>query len=158
LLEGFAFLSEDSVLLRPQTLSATGVANFLHLRADSLRWFSRARAVARIRGSPVIRRRSGVKKFELDLRRGDYRLAAAPMKIVATVFLSPHRTGDRPLLRALSRAELRAKLTESQPYAANQPHWSRGCAGLSSVGAFELSRGRHPLETVDVLRKLVGFR
>jgi hypothetical protein len=157
LLQGFDFLSEDSVLMRGETMLATGVANFLHLRADALRWLARTREATRVRRSPVIRRRSGVKKFELDLRLGEYRLARSPLKIAATVFLSARRVGDRPQLRALPKAEFRARLTASQPYAANQPRWRRFCASLSSVEAFELTRGAHPLDTVDVLRTLVGF-
>ncbi len=158
LLQGFDFLSEDSVLMCRETMLATGVANFLHLRADALRWLVRTREAARVRRSPVIRRRSGVKKFELDLRLGEYRLARAPLKIAATVFLSAQQVGDRPQLRALSKAEFRARLNASQPYAASQPQWRRFGASLSSVEAFELTRGSHPLDTVDVLRTLVGFQ
>jgi hypothetical protein len=70
LLEGFEFLSEDSVFVAPESLRATGVANFLHVRPESLRWVQAARDVAYIRNSPLIRRRSGVAKYELDLRQG----------------------------------------------------------------------------------------
>jgi len=67
-MHGLDFLAEDSVLVRPDGLLATGVANFLHVRPDSLRFLEDAGNLADIRRSCVIRRRSGVEKFEIDLR------------------------------------------------------------------------------------------
>jgi hypothetical protein len=154
LLENFDFVSEDSVFVTPDTLLATGVANFLHVRSDSLRWVDGARAAA-IRASPVIRRRSGVRKFEVDLRRGAYRLAASPLKIAAVVFLSAQKAGGGPLLSRLTQSVLRDRLTEVQAYAANQPHWLTFRQQISRVDAFELCRGAHPLESVDILRSLL---
>ncbi|TLY57473.1 MAG: serine kinase [Gammaproteobacteria bacterium] len=58
LLRGLDFLAEDSVFVTPDTLLATGVANFLHVRRDALH-FVPAAAASVIRRSPVIRRRSG---------------------------------------------------------------------------------------------------
>jgi hypothetical protein len=154
LLGGFDFVSEDSVFVAPDTLLATGVANFLHIRADSLRWVDNARDAAALRASPIIRRRSGVRKFEVDLRQGGYRLAAAPLKIDAVVFLSAQRAGEGPLLRPLEKSGMRTQLTEAQAYAANQPQWLAFRQHLSRVDAFELRRGAHPLEAVDALRSL----
>src|SRR6202034_2993429 len=88
LIEGVKILSEDSVYVTPDTLLATGVSNFLHVRADSLRWVTQPRIAARIRKSPVIRRLSGVRKYEIDLRRDDYALTERPLKLGAIVFLS----------------------------------------------------------------------
>jgi hypothetical protein len=158
LLQGFDMLSEDSVFVEPHTMRATGVANFLHVRSDSLRWLGKTRDAAAIRKSPVIRRRSGVRKFEVDLRGGNFSLAASPLKISAVVFLSPESAGDRPLLKPLSKSDLLAKLTVAQAYAANQPTWPAFCKGVSGLGAFELRRGKHPLEAVDALRALLGSR
>lgn len=155
LTQGFDFISEDSVFVAPNTLLATGAANFLHVRADSLRWVERARDIAAIRGSPVIRRRSGVKKFEVDLRRGAHRLAASPLKIGALVFLSAQKAGEGPLLRPMAKSSIAARLTEAQAYAANQPQWPAFCKRVSRLDAYELRRGAHPLEAVDVLRSLV---
>jgi hypothetical protein len=155
LLRGFDFLSEDSVFVTPDTMLATGVPNFLHVRADSLRWLDRAGDVASIRNSPVIRRRSGVRKFEVDLRRGRYRLAPAPLKIVAIVFLSPQSAGVRPLLEPLPKQRMLAKLADEQAYATNHPRWNTFSKSVSKLHAFELRRGRHPLEAVEVLRKLL---
>jgi hypothetical protein len=158
LLQGFDMLSEDSVFVAPGKMLATGVANFLHVRADALRWLGKTRDAAAIRKSPVIQRRSGVRKFEVDLRRGAYRLAASPLKITALVFLSPQSAGDRSLLEPLSKSDLLAKLTAAQAYAANQPNWAAFRKGISGLGAFELRRGSHPLEAVDALEALLGSR
>jgi hypothetical protein len=155
LLQGLDFLSEDSVFIAPDSMLATGIANFLHVRSDSLRWIERTREAAAIRKSPVIHRRSGVAKFEVDLRTGGYRLAPSPLKIVATVFLSPQSAGGRPLLESLPKSRLLAKLTADQAYAANQPQWSRFSRNLAKLGAYELRRGRHPRETADVLLELL---
>jgi hypothetical protein len=155
LLQGFDILAEDSVFVTPDTMLATGISNFLHIRTESLRWLS-ARDAAAIRKSPVIRRRTGVKKFEVDLRRAAYRIAPAPLKIVAVVFLSPQSSGDRPFLKSLSKAERRAKLTTAQAYAASQPGWTTFSGSVLALEAFELSRGRHPIETVEILSELLG--
>jgi len=158
LLQGLDFLSEDAVFVAPDTLRATGIANFLHVRADSLRWIDRDSDAAPIRNSPVIRRRSGVKKFELDLRREGYRLAASPPRIGALVFLSAKKSLDGPLLRPLSKSTLLARLASTQAYAASQPGWPAFARRLANVGGFELRRGRHPLEAVEALRSLLAGR
>jgi hypothetical protein len=156
LLQGFDMLSEDSVFVAPDTMLATGVANFLHVRSDSLRWLGKTQDAAAIRESPVIRRRSGVRKFEVDLRRGSYRLAASPLKITAVVFLSPQSAGDRSLLEPLSKSDLLAKLRAAQAYAANQPEWAVFCKRVLGLDAFELRRGNHPFEAVETLRALLA--
>jgi hypothetical protein len=158
LLQGLDFLSEDSVFVAPDTMLATGVSNFLHVRSDSLRWIERSGDPAAIRKSPVIRRRTGVRKFEVDLRRGRYRLAPSPLKIAAVVFLSQQSAGDRPLLTPLSKPRLLARLTAAQAYAASQPQWSTFSEGVSKLKGFEMCRGRHPLEAIEALRELLGNR
>ncbi len=158
LLGGLDFLSEDSVFVAPKTLLATGVANFLHVRADSLRWLGRSPAAAAIAGAPVIQRRSGVRKFEWDLRSSGFRTAGSPLKIAAVVFLSPQSAGVRPLLTPLPKSELIANLTAMQAYAAGQPQWRVFTTQISRLGAFELRRGRHPLEAVEVFRSLLAKR
>src|SRR4029077_1949504 len=101
LLSGLDLLAEDSVLLRPQGLLATGVANFLHLRPDSLRFLSAAQRSTLVKKSAVIRRRSGVRKLEIDLRRPPYHLAATPLRICAVVFLSATKADGRARLAPL---------------------------------------------------------
>ncbi len=155
LLSRLEFLSEDSVFVEPRTLMATGVANFLHVRANSLPWVNPARERAAMRNSPVIRRRSGVQKYEVDLRRSGYRLARGPLKIASVVFLSAAAARGRELLRPLDGSEMRARLAEAQAYAAGQPRWREFCARLERSATFELRRGRHPAESVDALRGLL---
>jgi|SRR5579872_21169 len=156
LLEGLDFVSEDSTFVAPDSLLITGVPNFLHVRSDSLRWVKQARTVTAMRACPVIRRRSGVRKFEVDLRGGGHRLATSPQQLSAVVFLSARPAAAGRLLRPLSKRELTARLTANQAYAAGQPGWAAFCRSVSLAGGFELRRGRHPLEAVDALRELLN--
>jgi hypothetical protein len=155
LLEGFDFLSEDSVFVAPDTLLATGIANFLHVQSDSLRWLDRDQDIARIRRSPVIKRRSGAKKFEVDLRHGAYRLAARPLQIAAIIFLSPESAGKGHLLRRVAKSRVVGKLVAEQAYAAGQPPWAVFTKKLLELPVYELHRGRNPREGVEALRQLL---
>src|SRR5258708_36266490 len=94
LLDGFDFLSEDSVFVAPNSMRATGTANFLHVREDSLCWLGRSRARSMIRNSPIIRRRSGAGQFERDLPRGAFTLGQgrAQSPRVASPLLRPGGT------------------------------------------------------------------
>ncbi|HEY6457841.1 MAG TPA: hypothetical protein VIY90_21410 [Steroidobacteraceae bacterium] len=154
LLRQLDFVSEDAVFVTAKDLQATGVANFLHVRPDTLRWLSK-RAAGRIRASPSIQRRSGVHKFEVDLRRKEYRLAARPPRLAAAVFLSP-RAGGRTLLRPLSGADTHARLLAAQPYAAAQPHWRQFASNVRQLGGYELRRGQHPQEGAERLHELLA--
>lgn len=153
-LAGLDLVSEDSLFVTPDTLLATGVANFLHACHESLR-FLPAREAARLRRSPVIRRRSGVSKLEIDLRDPRFRLAPRPVKLVGTVQLSARRAEGRQLLTAIGAGELIERLRASQPYAAGLPGWRAFCRHIRTLPGFELSRGRHPDETVAALRRLL---
>jgi hypothetical protein len=155
LLQGFDIMSEDSVFVAPARMLATGVPNFLHVQSESLRWLKGTEEAAAIRSAPVIRRRSGVAKFEVDLRRGGYRLAPAPMKIAAVVFLSAQDAGRRPLLKVLSTSEMLRRMTAHQAYGANQPGWDLFSRRVSRLPAYELRRGEHPLDAVEPLRALI---
>jgi energy-coupling factor transporter ATP-binding protein EcfA2 len=155
LIEGLEILSEDSVFVTPDTLLATGVSNFLHVRADSLGWIAQRRHVANIRKSPVIRRRTGVRKYEIDLRRGEYALAERPLKIGAIVFLSARPAAGRPLLQRLLHEEALQMLVREQAYAANQPPWTLFTRTIKRVPFFELRRGQHPSESVAALQGLI---
>jgi hypothetical protein len=155
LIEGLGILAEDSVFVTPDTLLATGVSNFLHVRADSLRWIAERRTVAKIRKSPVIRRRSGVRKYEIDLRGGEYPLAERPLKVGAIVFLSAQSAAGRPLLMRLPQKEALPMLVHEQAYAANQPPWASFIRTVKRLPFFELRRGQHPSESVAALRDLM---
>jgi len=155
LLRGLEFLSEDSVFVAPDSLLATGIANFAHVRRDSLRFVPRE-ARALIRRSPVIKRRSGVEKFEIDLRRPEFRPAPRPLEIAACVFMTAERAGGAaPLAAPLRRAELLERLQAAQPYAAHQPGWMRFRQRMTGIPAFELRRGGHPEQTVGELEKIL---
>lgn len=157
LLQGFDFVAEDSVLVRPDGLLATGLANFLHIRSDSLHMLPRAGAAARaIHRSPVIQRRSGVQKLEIDLRQRHFNLAAAPLPIAAVVMVSARSAGGGPLLTPLRGAVLLEQLAASQRYAANQPGWAAFTREVARLPSFELRRGSEPLDSVNALRELLG--
>ena len=154
LLRRLDFVAEDAVFVRPADLLATGIANFLHVCPQTLRWLPQQQA-ARVRASPGIRRRSGAQKFELDLRHEDYRLAASPPRVAAAVFLSS-QAGGRTLLRRLSAAEVRTRLAAAQPYAAGRPRWNLFAANVEALGGYELRRGRHPQEGAEALHELLA--
>lgn len=151
---GWNFLAEDSVLVEPRSLRAAGIGTFLHLRANSLRFLEPVAARA-ARASPVIRRRSGLAKFEMDLRTAPWRLALTPPRIVATVFLSAAAPADRCRLIPLDESAVRTRLAKEQPYALAQPGWSAFSARACALPAFVLRRGRHPLESVSALEDLL---
>ena len=156
--EGLDFLAEDSVLVRPLGLVATGVANFLHLLPDSLRFLDPTARSAVLRSSTMIRRRSGVRKLEIDLRRLPYPLAAAPLRIRAVVFLSARRAGRNAQLVPLRKSVVLERLAASQRYAVRQPGWSAFRSRVSALPAYELHRGAHPRKSVAVLRGLLSAR
>jgi hypothetical protein len=153
-LAGLDLVSEDSLFVAPESLLATGVANFLHVRGESLRFLSPDDA-ALLRRAPVIRRRSGVEKLEIDLRQRRFRLARAPLEVVGVVDITPRQAGSGPLLAPLAPRELVRRLRVSQPYAASRPGWGAFVRRIRSVPAFELRRGRHPRETAEALRQLL---
>jgi hypothetical protein len=133
------------------------VANFLHVQADALRFVDDAGTQRWISTSPVIRRRSGVEKFEVDLRRGYGRTAAAPMEVVGAVFVSRQHADDgHARLHPLPEHDIATRLAADQPYAAAQPGWSPFVQQLRRVGVYQLRRGNHPRASVDALLPLLG--
>jgi hypothetical protein len=158
LLGGFDFLSEDSAFVAPDGMLATGIPNFLHVRSNSLHFLARTANAAIIRKSPVIRRRSGAEKFEVDLRRPGFRLAAAPLKLDTLIFLSKDSAGSGPLFVPLRKSKLLANLRTNQPYAAHQSEWPDFARGAARLNAFELRRGRHPRAAVEALQVLLESR
>jgi hypothetical protein len=157
LLSGFEFVAEDSLFVEPRTLRATGAANFLHVRRDGLRFLPRAIA-ARIARAPVITRRGGARKFEFDLRGGDFALARAPLEIVACVFATARQAGAGALLHPLQRSEHLRRLKLSQPYAAGQLGWEAFVRRMRHIPAYELRRAHHPAQAVDALRRMLEIR
>jgi hypothetical protein len=155
LVQGFDFVSEDSIFVEPATLRASGIANFLHVRPDALRWLQSSRIATAIRSSPVIKRRSGVEKYELDLRRTPFKLAAAPLQIVAVAFLSA-RTTRGALLRPVTKIEALTRLADLQAYGTSRPQWRAFARNIARTAVFELRRGGHPAEAAAALRALLA--
>jgi hypothetical protein len=155
-LQGLDFIAEDAVFVRPESLLATGVGNYLHVQADALRFVDDDESRRWISQAPVIRRRSGVEKFEADLRLGHGRLAAVPLELVGAVFVSSQWADDPDaLLSPIPWDDIAARLRADQPYAAGQPDWQRFEQRLMQLGVHQLRRGRHPRASVDALRQLL---
>ncbi|MGH8230232.1 MAG: serine kinase [Steroidobacteraceae bacterium] len=158
LMRGLQILSEDGVFVRPTDLLATGLSNFLHLQPGGLRFVHPGASASRISRSPLIRRRSGAVKHELDLRRSGFRLAPRPVTIQSVIFLSNRTVNDRALLRPLPARQLARRLRSLQPYAAGQVGWRQFGRKLAAVSAFELRRGSHPQRSAAALAQLLDPR
>ncbi|RDS83700.1 serine kinase [Dyella monticola] len=158
-LKGLDLLSEDAVFVEPETLLATGVANYVHVKADALRFIDDERARHWIGMSPTIRRRSGVEKFEADVRTGFGRVAAAPLAVVGAVFVSGEPADDVDgMLTPVPTNDIAIRLRADQPYAAGQSGWRRFEQKLVAMGMYELRRGLHPSASVDAVRELLQRR
>lgn len=155
LLQGLGLLSEDAVFVTPDGRTATGIASFLHLQRRGLNFLRGHAGARRIRGSPIIRRRSGVEKYEVDLRRSGYRLAPGQLSLQALVFLSKRRGREDRLLVPLAAGQRAARLAALQPYAAGQEGWHRFQGSLAGIRTYELRRGSHPAVAVAALRSLL---
>jgi hypothetical protein len=155
LLGGLDFLSEDSVFAMPTDGRLLGLANFLHIRAQGLPLVADRALRARIREAPRIRRRSGVRKYELDLRHRGFPMAEPPLELAGTLVLSARRGRDESLLEPLSRREFIAALRRSQPYAMGDAGWREFERCVASRGRFRLLRGSHPDAGVRAVRQLL---
>ncbi|WP_165917604.1 serine kinase [Roseateles saccharophilus] len=154
MLQGLDFLTEDASFVEASTLRVTGVANFLHLRFDALHWVDDAALRERIRASPMIRRRSGVEKHELDLRTSWARLATEPLRLAHLVFAEPDLATGSELLQPLEPAETLDCLHASQAYAAGQPGWAELTQACGGLQGWVLKRGAHPRDGALALRNL----
>ncbi len=154
-LQGLEVVTEDGSFVDPTGLALSGVANFLHLRFDALGWIGDPALRARVLASPVIRRRSGVQKYELDLRGGWARLASRPVRLAHLVFTSAELRADGALLEPLPRDTLLARLHEDQAYAMGQPGWARFVHACGDLPGWVLHRGSHPHAGAAALRRLL---
>jgi hypothetical protein len=154
-LAGLDFLAEDSVFVNPATLYATGLSAYVHAREDALPLIGDPRARRAIGAAPRILRRSGVRKREVDLRRGLAHLAPRPLRIVAAVVLSARRSRGTDNLAPLTSVELRRVLRAEQPYAAARPGWLEFEQRVLRAGAFRLGRVS-PADGVAALRHLLA--
>lgn len=152
---GLEFLTEDATFVDPATLRALGVPNFVHLRFDALQWLADDALRERLAAAPVIRRRSGVEKHELDLRGGWAPLAAGPLVLRHLVFASAEPADGGALLQPLSTAETVRRLRLSQPYAAGQPGWPSLVGACERLHGWALRRGSHPRDGAQAVRALL---
>lgn len=158
LLQGLDLLSEDAVFVQPDAMLATGVANYLHVHSAALDGVDDAAARGWLANSPVIRRRSGVEKFEADLRRAPVpaRLAATPVQVAGAVILSDRIAGQsRASLAPVPGEDVPAVLSAGQAYAVTQPGWRLFEQRMVRSRVHYLQRGRHPGSSVDALRRLL---
>jgi len=155
LLGGLDLLAEDAVFVHPATLLATGVPNFLHLRPDGLHFLEDEGIRDWVAQAPTIRRRSGVGKFEIDLRQDYGHPAEGPLALVGAVFVTPRPAdNDDALLIRLPAQQAGRMLEADQPHASRQPAWRAFKRGILDKGVHQLRRGRHPGDAIDALRRL----
>jgi len=152
---GLDFLAEDSVFVAPASLDATGLPAFVHASEAGLALVADRRWRAALQRAPVIERRSGVRKRELDLRHGLARLAPRPLRIVATVVLTARRRRGPARSGELSTRELRRILRAGQPYAVRQPGWREFERRALRAGGFRLDR-MPPDDGVARLREILA--
>lgn len=155
---GLQLLSEDSAFVASQSLRVTGVPNYLHLVPRSL-GFLRPGALRRsIERSRIIQRRSGARKFELDLRELPGRIVHAPLQVVATVLLSQRTAAPARALKRLDRDAFVSRLRREQPYALGRSNWADFERRIVDVPSYELRRMGHPDAAVRQLRSLLERR
>jgi hypothetical protein len=156
LLEGMDFVAEDAIFVDPRSMEARGVGNFLHVREDALRFIDEGPMRHWIAHSPTIRRRSGVEKFEADLRQGYGHVATAPLALMGAVFISADKADSAAdMLTPMAHDEIATNLLADQPYAASQSGWHRFVHQLTEMDVHVLKRGRHPRDSVDAVRRLL---
>jgi hypothetical protein len=154
-LAGCAFLAEDSVFVYPGSLLATGLSAHVHAGETAGKLIKDPRLRRAVQRAPRIVRRSGVRKHELDLRRGLVRLAPRPVRIVATVLLTDRPARGAAALAPLSAARLKRELRREQAYAARRPGWDKFERDLLCAGGYRLDRVP-PGQAVAVLRELLA--
>ncbi|HEY8520466.1 MAG TPA: serine kinase [Gammaproteobacteria bacterium] len=156
LASGLEVLAEDSAFVDTGGLRVTGVPNYVHVPAAALASLERGPLEACVRRAPVIQRRSGVRKHEVDLRAVPGRIAATPLRLAAVVFLSPLRGASAAPLVAVGPDSLLRRLRREQPYAAGLESWAAFERRIVDVPAYELRRTGHPREAVARLEALLG--
>lgn len=154
---GLRVIGEDNVFVAPTTLAATGLANHLHLRPDALQLFDESWRRALL-GSARIRRRSGVQKFALDLRRRPGALAARSPRLAGVVWLSAGEPRGAELLRRFAPARLRRALRLTQSYATQQPGWREFERRICALPSYELARATSIADTLRALRRVLRPR
>jgi len=154
LVGGFEFLSEDSSFVHPATGLTTGLANFIYLRPSTLRYLATDQAAAIRRHAVEIRRRSGVLKLQVDLRRQGFALASSASRLSAVVFLSRQNAGKGKMLQPVGGRESLRRMESLQSYAAAQPGWELFAKRVAKLQTWELRRAEHPRAGMLALHSL----
>jgi hypothetical protein len=123
---------------------------------SALGFLERGPLLAQIQRSPMIRRRSGARKYELDVRTVPVRVATAPLRVAAIVFLSRRAAGRSSALESLGRKAALARLRREQPYAAGLASWREFERRIATLPAYELRRTAHPDAALQQLRALLA--
>lgn len=155
LTRGMCFVSEDSAFVAPVSLLIAGTPNYLHVEPSAIEHVDDAELEQRMRCSPMIRRRSGTQKLEVDLRGAPGRIASTPLRLAAIVFLSRRRASRQPALQLLAQASALNRLRREQAYAMGLPNWKNFECRVAGLPAFELRRTAHPTMAVEELRDLL---
>jgi hypothetical protein len=152
---GLDLVAEDSLFVEPDRLRAAALPNYLYVRTGSPRRLLPAGIAGHLKRATLIRRRSGVRKRALDLRRTGLSIAGRAPRIVAMVLLTARSARAGRLLVRRSSARVLARLGASQAYAASRPEWPRFARRIARLPCFELRRGAHPAEAIEVLKALL---
>jgi len=152
---GLQLLSEDSAFVAPESLRVAGVANYLHIVPKALGFLPAGALRRTIERAPVIQRRSGAQKYEVDLRELQSERVRAPLRLVATVFLSRRAASSARALEPLESAAFIRRLRREQPYARGRSNWSEFERRVGGVPSYELRRMKHPNAAVEELRRLL---
>ena len=153
---GLELVSEDSLFVEPRGLRAVSLPNYLYVRIGAPARLLPDGLARHLASARIIRRRSGVNKRALDLRRAGLSLARRPPRLAALVVLTsrPARSG-RLLIRQPAVRTI-ARLRATQAYAAARPEWPRFERQMARLPCFELRRGVHPAQSVAVLKALLS--
>jgi hypothetical protein len=154
-LDGLDFVTEDAAFIDGPSGRVSGIGNFLHVRPEATQFVDDASLRRYIRASPVIRRRSGVRKYEVDLRDPAFRLARKPPKLAAIVILSTTRA-RRALVEPISAAKVLEAFRVTQPYGIQLPGWAKVWKRIERLPAYALHRGAHPADSVVALREILS--
>ena len=153
---GMQLLSEDSAFVASTSLTITGVPNYIYLQREALNFLQPGQLRRQIQSSPTIRRRSGVQKYQANLREMHGSIARAPLQLTTIVMLSRRSVTKQPVLKPLLSKTFLAQLRREQPYASGLSNWGDFERRIAELPAYELRRPQHPDIAVRELQALLG--
>lgn len=137
---GLGLQSEDIVFFDPRTGQLHALPRYLHLHRAALALLRDRRVRQQVAMAPLIRRRGGARKLEVDLdrQRWCHTVDSARLRGVVLLQAGSARTGSEP--RRLMPARLRARLVELQAQAVDHDGWPAFLRHAGRLPAFELAR------------------